>query len=336
MRNSTNQYTLTFAVIILSVTLFSPLMSQAAGQASLENRVERLERLMSSEKQSDLLARFNQLQQENQQLRNMLEEQSYQLQSLKKQQRDLYKDLTRRMNQMGKGDSRSSISSVSAASDAQQQQPVAVSSTAVKSSTSKPQTSSVIKPVSTVPSASAAVKSGGVEIIDKSIHVNGDESDEQAYIEPVSVPARPDVESAEPKSSVYVAQPMSAKERQAEQVAYQKAYDELRAQHYVKSRDSFSAFIQQYPHGRYAHIAQYWVAESSFAQKDYQQAILDYQHLIDFYPDSPKRIESQLKKAYCYNDLGNKEKARENLQLLIAQYPDSTEATQAKRLLKNL
>ncbi len=138
------------------------------------------------------------------------------------------------------------------------------------------------------------------------------------------------------KPPVATIKPMSEKERKAEQKAYQKAYDELRALRYNKARDSFSQFIQQYPSGRYAHIAQYWVAESSYAQGNYQQAIIDYQLLLDVYPFSPKKAEAELKKAFSYYELGNKEKARRTLDELLRTYPDTTEAGQAKRLLKKL
>jgi len=70
----------------------------------LDVRVDRLERLMSSQKQLELLYRMKQLQQENQQLRNLMEEQNNELRILRQQQRDLYSDLNRRLSQM-EGDS---------------------------------------------------------------------------------------------------------------------------------------------------------------------------------------------------------------------------------------
>ena len=293
----------------------------SAGKGSLESRVEYLERMMSSEKQLELLYRVNQLQQENQQLRGLLEEQNYQLQGLKDRQRKLYRDMNLRYNQIEARQIETGNVNVQRFSSA------ASKTTAPVSAAGTPPSSITPKPV-------PAVQAPGVEIVDKSIQVNRREAGTYTQIQPEVVDASAD--KTQQKKSVYVAKHMSANERQREQQSYQKAYDELRAQHYAAARDSFTTFINQYPHGRYAHIAQYWIAESSYAQKDYQQAIQDYQHLIDFYPKSPKLAESQLKKAYCYYELGNKNDARKTLQLLLAQYPDTTEASQAKRLLKNL
>ncbi|NOQ78574.1 MAG: tetratricopeptide repeat protein, partial [Gammaproteobacteria bacterium] len=112
--------------------------------------------------------------------------------------------------------------------------------------------------------------------------------------------------------------------------------DELRARRYNKARDSFIALIAKYPSGRYAHIAQYWVAEASYAQRNFEQAIIDYQLLLDVYPFSPKKAAAQLKKAYSYYESGNKDAARNTLNQLLINYPDTTEAGQAKRLLKQL
>jgi tol-pal system protein YbgF len=302
-----------YILFIYIILLFPPYTVLAAGKGSIENRVERLERLMDSEKQLELLYRVNQLQQENQQLRGLLEEQKHLLQTIKNQQRNRYMDLNQRLNQVERGNSKHYTSTYKAAK------------------TSTP------PPILATERTTASVKENkGVEIVDKSIRVQIGEPETQTRIQRESITVESGVSGVQEKKSVYVAKPMSAKERQAEQRAYQKAYDQLRAQRYAKSRDSFSAFIKQYPHGRYAHIAQYWIGESSYAQKDYQQAIQDYQQLVDFYPNSPKRAESQLKIAYSFYEMGDKANARKTLKQLLAQYPDTTEASQAKRLLKYL
>jgi len=315
MRTNAYHYILKYALFVLTVMLFTPMV---LAKDSIESRVGRLERLTGADKQHELLYRVNQLQQENQQLRGLLEEQNHLLQTLKNQQRDLYRDLNQRLNQVERGGTKRSTSTNSASSS-------------YKSRTSTP------------PPALAAEKKSvpveqmvGVEIVDKSIRVQSGEPETQTRIQRESIPVESGNNESQQKQAVYVSKPMSAKQRQAEQNAYQIAYDELRAQRYVKARGSFLEFIKQYPNGRYAHIAQYWIAESSYTQKNYQQAVQDYQQLINFYPNSPKRAESQLKKAYCFYEMGNKDNARKSLQQLLAQYPDTTEASQAKRLLKNL
>lgn len=291
------------SITVLLMLIASCFNSVYAGSESdyknrpLDARVDRLERLMSSQKQLELLYRMKQLQQENQQLRSLLEEQSNELRILKQQQRELYSDLNRRLSQMEGGDN--------AAVDASD-----LSGRALEQ----------------VPAA---------ETLDLSVPAVVDKSSvsDAAY----GVTQREEIVVAtKSKPPVATIKPMSKKERQAEQKMYQQAYDELRARRYSKARDSFIEFIKKYPSGRYAHIAQYWVAESSYAQRNYEQAIIDYQLLSDVYPFSPKKAEAELKKAYSYYELGNKNTARNTLNQLLINYPGTTEAGQAKRLLKQL
>ncbi|MDX2506368.1 MAG: tol-pal system protein YbgF [Gammaproteobacteria bacterium] len=275
----------------------------------LDVRVDRLERLMSSQKQLELLYRMKQLQEENQQLRGLLEDQSNEIRLLKQQQRELYADLNRRLSQMEGGSAQSSDSA-----------------------------SVLMNPVE-----SAEQDSSNIQVIDKSTvkhSIYGVTEREEIVVGGDNDKVKKSTDLSESgtasKPPVAVIKPMSEKERKAEQKAYQKAYDELRALRYNKARDSFTQFIQQYPSGRYAHIAQYWVAESSYAQHNYEQAIVDYQLLLDVYPFSPKKAEAELKKAYSYYELGQKQKARRTLDELLITYPDTTEAGQAKRLIKKL
>jgi tol-pal system protein YbgF len=279
-----------FLVIILALCNASSSVVLAESENDYKSRpvsvrLDRLERLMSSQKQLEMLYRVNQLQKENQQLRALLEEQGHEIHRLKQQQKDLYSDLNRRLSQMEQSGSLAKPLESDVTVQEQTQQPI---------------------------------------VIDKS-------STQNKITHPKVINNKPVV-----KPKVATIKPMSKKERQQEQAAYQKAYNELTARRYAKARDSFSVFVQRYPSGRYAHIAQYWIAESSYAQHYYEQAVQDYQLLLDVYPFSPKKAEAELKKAYSYNKLNNKKAARQTLNQLLLQYPNTTEAGQAKRLLKQL
>ena len=122
----------------------------------------------------------------------------------------------------------------------------------------------------------------------------------------------------------------------AEQAAYQKAFDLLRELRYDQAITAFRGFIKQYPKGRYAHIAQYWIAEADYAQRNFKQAITDYQQLIDNYPQSPKVAEAMLKIGYSQYELGDMAKAQSVLAGLVKQYPNTTEAGQAQNMLQQI
>ncbi len=123
---------------------------------------------------------------------------------------------------------------------------------------------------------------------------------------------------------------------QGEQQAYQDAFNLLRELRYDKATVAFREFLGKYPNGRYAHIAQYWLGEASYAQGKFKQAIKDYQTLIDTYPNSPKLAEAMLKIGYSQYELKNYKAAQVSLEQLIKSYPGTTEAGQAKNLLKKI
>jgi len=125
-------------------------------------------------------------------------------------------------------------------------------------------------------------------------------------------------------------------EQETEQQAYQKAFNLLRELRYDKAGLAFRDFIERYPNGRYAHIAQYWLSEASYAQRDFKTAIGDYQKLIDNYAGSPKRAEAMLKIGYSYYELKDYPKAQAMLEQLLASYPGTTEAGQAQNLLQKI
>lgn len=121
-----------------------------------------------------------------------------------------------------------------------------------------------------------------------------------------------------------------------EREAYQKAFELLRELRYEQATAEFRNFLHNYPNGRYAHIAQYWLGEAAYARRDFKQAIRDYQALLDNHPRSAKRAEAMLKIGYSYQELNKDEQAEQTLKRLIELYPDSTEAGQARNQLKRL
>ena len=123
---------------------------------------------------------------------------------------------------------------------------------------------------------------------------------------------------------------------EGEQEAYQEAFNLLRELRYDKATVAFRDFLKNYPNGRYAHIAQYWLGEASYAQGDFKQAIQDYRMLIDNYPNSPKLAEAMLKIGYSEYELKNTKAAQASLERLIQTYPGTTEAGQAQNLLKKI
>lgn len=251
---------------LLAVTLSASVPLSAADQQEMapgvEQRLQRMERLLSSQSLLEMSQRIEALQTEVQLLRGQLEEQQHTITEMKERQRELYMDVDRRLTLFEREGAAAPGGMPATTPDA-------------------------------TPSGSQSA-SGSAET----------EQDEQRL----------------------------AEERQA----YQEAFDMLRELRYAQATGAFRSFLKQYPDGRYAHLAQYWLAEAAYAQRNFKQAIDDYRLLLQKYPDSPKRAETMLKVGYSYYELKQTEQATQILNQLIEQYPDSTEAGQARRLLKQI
>lgn len=130
--------------------------------------------------------------------------------------------------------------------------------------------------------------------------------------------------------------PATAQDIASEQKAYQQAFDLLRELRYEQAVTSFRQFIARFPNGRYAHIAQYWIGEANYAQRQFEEAIKDYTRLIEQYPNSPKLAEAMLKIGYSYYELKDMVQAQTQLEQLIKKYPGTTESGQAQNLLQKI
>lgn len=129
---------------------------------------------------------------------------------------------------------------------------------------------------------------------------------------------------------------MKTNDAKSEQIAYQNAFDLMRSLRYDKATLAFRQFLNDYPDGRYAHIAQYWVAETSYQTRKFDVAVQDYEDLINKYPNSPKRADALLKIGYSQFELKAFDKSKTVLEQLTQTYPGTTEAGQAQNLLQKI
>lgn len=87
-------------ILLLTIGAICSGTSYAQSDATLEERVGRLERAINSETLVELLQQVERLQQEVQELRGELEVQAHEVSQLKKRQRELYLDIDRRMGKL--------------------------------------------------------------------------------------------------------------------------------------------------------------------------------------------------------------------------------------------
>ncbi len=102
-----------------------------------------------------------------------------------------------------------------------------------------------------------------------------------------------------------------------------------------KARQLFQKLIQDHPKSENVDNAQFWIGESYYREKWYERAILEYQAVMEKYPNGNKVPSAMLKQGLALQQIGEKPSARLILQELVKKYPKSSEATIASQKLKD-
>jgi tol-pal system protein YbgF len=123
-----------------------------------------------------------------------------------------------------------------------------------------------------------------------------------------------------------------AVEQPGEGEAYRAAYALVRGQQFDQAVQAFNRFLQDYPDGRYAPNAHYWLGELYLVAKpqDLEASRQAFVLLVTQYPEHPKVPDALFKLGKVHFQKGNREKAREYLDGLIKGYPESSAAKLAK------
>ena len=98
----------------------------------------------------------------------------------------------------------------------------------------------------------------------------------------------------------------------------------------------FTEFVAQYPTHPQAPVAQNHIGEAFYRQRDYRQAIGEYQKTVDGYTQAAQVSEAMLKIGLCQRSLGDGARAKATWELLVKQFPKSDAARQARTLLAAL
>lgn len=133
------------------------------------------------------------------------------------------------------------------------------------------------------------------------------------------------------------AQPKQAKDSQPPADAvYLKGLEAFKAGNMSGARDFFARFIEQYPKHELVGNAHYWSAETLFAEKKYEAAIVSFQDVIKNYPKLSKLPAALLKQARAFKAINDTNSAKYVLKKLISSYPKSEEAKKGRDLLKEI
>jgi tol-pal system protein YbgF len=117
---------------------------------------------------------------------------------------------------------------------------------------------------------------------------------------------------------------------------YQKALETYRGGNMTRSREEFTAFLEKYPKHELAANAHYWLGESYYGERRYDQAVLAFQEVVKNHPTREKAPAALLKQGMAFRELGDAKSARFVYRKLMDEYPKTEEAARAKEKLKEL
>ncbi|MBT3012474.1 MAG: tol-pal system protein YbgF [Candidatus Thiodiazotropha sp. (ex Lucina pensylvanica)] len=263
--------------ILMGLFSVGPAFAANGAKLTMEQRLQRIERILQNQSLADLVLQVQQLRQEVRQLRGDLEEQKYNMDGMSRRQRDLYVDIDQRLSRIQSGGAMS------------------------------PTPQPVTTPVTPPPASGAVGQTTAV-------------SPEP----PPEAPANTAIGSVTP--------PDPKKESEA----YQAAFNLLKQGRYGESITAFSSFLRDYPGGEYEDNAQYWLAEASYVNRDFDTALGEFTKIMENYPDSPKVPGAMLKIGYIQYEKKNWTGTRNILKQLMDNFPATTESRLAQKRLQRL
>jgi tol-pal system protein YbgF len=119
-------------------------------------------------------------------------------------------------------------------------------------------------------------------------------------------------------------------------VLYNSALGDFNAGKNDLAAQEFGQFMQAYSANDLAGNAQFYLGEINYRRGNFEAAVQDYNKVLDQFPGGNKGAAAQLKKGYALLELGQKDAGVKELRSLIARYPKSPEAIQAKDRLARL
>lgn len=118
----------------------------------------------------------------------------------------------------------------------------------------------------------------------------------------------------------------TAVEQAGEREAYQAAYELVRNQQFDQAVSAFQQFLQDYPAGRFAPNAYYWLGELHLVTRppDQEAARQSFMLLLELYPQDQKVPDALFKLGKLHFEKGERDKAREFLDRVVNEHASSS------------
>jgi len=117
---------------------------------------------------------------------------------------------------------------------------------------------------------------------------------------------------------------------------YRMALALVQQENYAEAIPRLRSYLRKNPDTPLSDNAQYWIGESYYAQRDFNNAILAFYDVTRRYPKGDKVCAAMLKQGFAFAELGDAADARIVLERLIQAHPDCEEAVRARAKLAGL
>jgi len=139
-----------------------------------------------------------------------------------------------------------------------------------------------------------------------------------------------DANSAPPSPSNAVSPAPSA------DMLYSNGLRDITSGKYDLARQEFLDYLKYYGTTDLASNAQFYLGEIAYHQKQYQDAVAEYDKVLTIYPKSFKLAPARLKKGMALLELGQKTPGIRELREVVRRYPGTEEERSARAKLKEL
>ena len=147
---------------------------------------------------------------------------------------------------------------------------------------------------------------------------------------PAPAPAPPPTPAPAPASPA--SGPTPSRNTEADRM-FAAALAKLRAGDDGQAALEFTEFVTQSPAHPQAAAAQNYIGDAYYRQREYRQALGEYQKTVDTYTQAAQVSEALLKIGLCQRALGDGARAKTSWEQVIKQFPKSDAARQARTLL---
>ncbi len=117
---------------------------------------------------------------------------------------------------------------------------------------------------------------------------------------------------------------------------YKQGIELFKQKNFKEAKNSFEIYEKENPQGKYLSNASFWKGECDYNLGKFEEAILEYQLVIEKYPNSEKTSGALLKQGIAFQKIGDHNSSKAVFNKLLKHFPNSPQAAIAKDYLKKM